>query len=169
MISLEVKGLKAVNEHLSKMPIELQDKAIRRAGKESSEAVAVAARAKAPYDTNRRRRTGLHLRDALMTGMGKKHRVARQMGINAMAVTRSGNRTFRGLLTFLTGFKKGAAHNVPVNYGHVTRGHVHSEVAPVPFMREAFEQNIKRTLNIFENRLRQEIKRLWPGGSGRIS
>jgi hypothetical protein len=168
MITLEMKGLKALEEHLSKMPIELQDKAIRKAGKEVSEAVAAAAKVKAPYDSRRKLGNKVHLKYAIATGMGKKHKTARSMGQATTWIVRSGKRTFQGLLTFLAGLRKEAkvGYGVPVHYGHKTSGG--RFIAPVPFMKQAFDQNIQRGLAIFENRLRQEIKKLWPGGSGRI-
>lgn len=168
MITLEMKGLKALEEHLSNMPIELQDKAIRKAGRDISEAIAVAAKAKAPYDAKRKLGNRVHLRYAIDIGIGNKHKFARMLGIASTWVVRSGRKTFMGLLTFLVGLRKGTktAYGIPVHFGHKTRSG--GMVAPVPFMKEAFEQNIKRGLNIFEYRLRQEIKRLWPGGSGRI-
>lgn len=174
MITIEMHGIKDLQAQMAGLPLKLQQKAMKVGTKEGAMIVKQEARALAPKskgDFRKSRKVKRHLRDLIGYSVGRKHFLARSMGIMK----------FRGdTVTHIVGLKKGGMHGVPVHFGHRvvsrrsskmqgpsgyrsnknrfrSRGMVTGYVPPTFFMSKAMERSAARITRIMNHKIQQAI------------
>ena len=179
MIQLKTTGLKELDDVLKQFPEKLQLKALKNATRQGAIQWRNEARRLAPRGKRKkwygflekimtrnqrsRRTMGIHLKEGIEVGVGRKHNLAR-----SLLKTWTTPSTAYTNITYIVGLMKGAMHGVPVFWGHkqviftgkkedsyTTRGGkvmkgwtVRGEQLPEKFMTDAEMQSQRVLTNI---------------------
>ena len=174
MIEIKMEGIKGLQDILSTLPAELQEKAMKVGVREGAAIIAQEARKMIPVGKRpfaKKRLVKKHLRDLVGYGIGRKHLFARSLGLL---------RYPGDTATYIVGLKKGGMHGVPVHFGHRIVSHrsklqgprgywsnkgklkrsgmVVGYIPPIPYVTDPMERNVKRITEIIKLRTMQAIE-----------
>ena len=184
MIEMRLHGTKEWSAALNRFSLELQTKVIDDTLREGIKVVARDARKLAPKRSKRgkgalfydiRKEHGAvrafkatykrHLKNGIGYGIGKKHNIARSLGI------------LHGIRTMIVGLRKGAMHGVPVHFGHKIVGWkkgetyitskgkemknrgVVGQARAIPFIRKAMNGNAIKLSRIMSDGFNKSIRK----------
>jgi HK97 gp10 family phage protein len=155
--TIEVKGLRELNDQLEQLPVNIRDKAVQEALRNCTKIMVEAAKSKAPVG---RKVAGYH----------QGSRSPGQLR-NAIVSRKAGNPnpwTVDQYVMVSKGRKAGAFYAHMIEFGHkiiliTGRNRKRTEwgyYSPHPFMRPAFEENVSRMIEVFRSTLGKRVPKL---------